>query len=80
MKTLEAKPVTVEEIQAAVLRLPRAEATRLAAWFVERDAALWDQQIEADAASGRLDAVWSVAEADIAAGRVRPLDELLDDR
>jgi hypothetical protein len=49
----QAKLSTVEEIQAAVLRLPRAEAARLAAWFAERDAALWDRQIEEDAASDR---------------------------
>lgn len=80
MKALQAKLSTVEDIQAAVLRLPRAEATRLAAWLAERAAALWDRQIEEDAADGRLDAAWSVAEADIAAGRVRPLDDLLDNR
>jgi hypothetical protein len=71
MKTLEAKPVTVEEIQAAVLRLPRAEATRLAAWLAERDAALWDQQIEADAASGRLDFLAEEVEAEYKAGALR---------
>lgn len=71
MKTLEVKLSTVEEIQAAVMRLPRAEAIRLAAWLAERDAALWDQQIEEDAASGRLDFLAEEAEAEDKAGSLR---------
>ena len=37
----------------------------------------WDRQIETDAKAGRLDHVIAQAEADIAAGRTKPLDEIL---
>ena len=38
----------------------------------------WDKQIEDDAANGRLDRVWKKAQADIASGNVKPLDEVID--
>ena len=38
----------------------------------------WDEQIEADAADGRLDHLVQEVEADIAAGRVKPLDAIID--
>lgn len=41
---------------------------------------MWDDQIKADAQSGKLDALWQRAEADLAAGRCRPLDDLIHDR
>ena len=37
----------------------------------------WDRQIETDAKSGRLDALIQRAELDIAANRIKPLDEVL---
>jgi DNA repair photolyase len=71
MKTLEAKLATVEEIQAAVLRLPRAEAARLAVWFAQRDAELWDREMEEDAASGRLDFLAQEGESEYRSGTLR---------
>ncbi len=41
---------------------------------------MWDEQINADAQGGKLDALWRRAEADLAAGRCRPLDDLFNDR
>jgi hypothetical protein len=38
----------------------------------------WDRQIEGDAKSGRLDAAWHRSVAGIQAGRVKPLDEIID--
>ncbi len=40
----------------------------------------WDNQIEEDIKAGRLNDLIAQAEADIAAGRVKPLDEVLGDR
>ena len=69
---------TVLEIQSAIEQLPPKEKWHL----IQRlHAALWrdwDQQIEADATAGRLDHLVQEAEADIAAGRVKPLDEIVD--
>lgn len=39
----------------------------------------WDRKIEEDAKAGRLDALWNEAKQEIAAGKTKPLDELLDD-
>lgn len=52
---------TVQELEAAVQRLSPDERAAFRAWFAEFDAKEWDQQIEADAAAGKLD--WPVAEA-----------------
>lgn len=71
MKALAPKLSTVEEIQTAVKRLPRADVTRLAAWLAECDAALWDQQMDADAAAGRLDFLAEEAEREYPAGALR---------
>jgi hypothetical protein len=39
---------------------------------------VWDAQIEDDLNAGRLDHLIAMAEADIAAGKTKPLDEVLD--
>jgi len=39
----------------------------------------WDRQIAADAAAGRLDHMIEEARADVAAGRCRPLEDVLAD-
>ena len=41
-------------------------------------AGAWDRQIEADAASGKLDHLREQAKREIAAGEAVPLDEVLD--
>ena len=52
---------TVQEIEAAILRLSPEDRTVLCRRLAELDAAQWDQQLEADAAAGRLD--WLADEA-----------------
>jgi len=69
---------TVAQIIEAVKKLPEADKGE----FLERLAEVdfddaWDRQIEADAKAGRLDHLIAQAEADIAAGRTKPLDEVL---
>jgi hypothetical protein len=70
---------TVTEIQEAITRLKPAEQRQLARWFEEELEDAWDAQIEEDIKSGRLNHLIAQAEADIAAGRVKPLDEILGD-
>lgn len=50
------RPMSVQEIETAVTQLPSPELARLQLVFEEYQADLWDQQIERDALSGRLDA------------------------
>ncbi len=71
---------TVSEIQEAITRLCAAEQRQLARWFEEALEDAWDNQIEEDIKAGRLNDLIAQAEADIAAGRVTPLDEVLGDR
>jgi len=69
---------SVAEIQAEIEKLSRAEQRKLALWFAQVQADAWDAQIEEDVNAGRLDHLLAQAEADIAAGRTKPLDEVLD--
>jgi len=69
----------VAEIQPAITRLSPAEQRQLARWFEEALEDAWDAQIKEDIKAGRLNDLIAQAEADIAAGRVKPLDEVLGD-
>jgi hypothetical protein len=69
---------TVDEIEAAISNLPPQDFARLRDWLLERDQALWDKQIEEDSASGRLDHLVQEIEDDIAAGNVKPLNEVIN--
>jgi hypothetical protein len=68
---------TLLEIKAAIEKLSPRDYAELMAMLhppVDDD---WDREMMADAAAGRLDRLVEIARADIAAGRSRPLDELL---
>jgi hypothetical protein len=64
---------TVAEISGAVQRLPKRELARFRKWFAEYDAAVWDRQLAADAAAGKLDALIREAQRDHRAGRTKTL-------
>jgi hypothetical protein len=63
----------VEEIQSAIVSLSPEEYARLRQWFAERDWEQWDQEIEEDAASGKLDFLIDEAAAEKAQGRLQDL-------
>ena len=63
----------LEKIEADVKALSPAEARKFAAWFADWQADLWDDQIERDVQSGKLDKLIAEAREDIKAGRVSPL-------
>jgi hypothetical protein len=52
---------TLEEIEAAVQQLSPSKRAEFRAWFLSFDASEWDQQIEDDLTSGKLD--WLAIEA-----------------
>jgi hypothetical protein len=60
---------TIREIEDAVRRLSSGELAEFRAWFAEFDGALWDLQIQEDAAAGRLDALADEALNDLREGR-----------
>jgi hypothetical protein len=64
---------TLAEIEQAVRGLAEAELAAFRQWFAEYDADTWDRQIDADVASGRLDALAAEALADLKAGRCTDL-------
>jgi len=68
----------IDDIEAVIRGLPSEDQYRLARRLQDVLWAAWDRQIEEDAAAGRLDHLLDEVEADITAGRTRPLNELLD--
>ena len=71
---------TVEEIEAAIARLPSEDFFVLIERLRARHADAWDRQIEDDAATGRLDSLWEESRREIAEHRTVTLNEVLDDK
>jgi hypothetical protein len=67
--------MSLPEIEAAIQQLSEEEVRQLSVWLQAYLDEMWDRQIEADFESGKLDRLIAQAEADIAANRVRDLDE-----
>jgi hypothetical protein len=65
------------EVESAIKQLPEDEVRELAKWLQEYLDDKWDEQIEANLASGKLDHIIAQAEADIATTNVRDLNEVL---
>ena len=63
---------TVEEIEAAIEKLPQPEFLRLKDWMLERIEDDWDRQFANDATTGKLDAAAQEALAEHRAGRSEP--------
>ena len=63
----------VEVLEQEIQQLSRDEFSELRDWLLEEDWAKWDRQIEADAASGKLDAIF---EESLAAHRAGESTEL----
>jgi hypothetical protein len=61
----------VEAIDNAIQALPPNEYLRLVHWFREREQARWDEQMDRDAAAGRLDFLSREAESELAEGIAR---------
>ena len=60
---------SVQDIERAILRLPKPDLRVLRGWFDELEAEMWDQEFEADVKAGRLDILAQQAIADLSAGR-----------
>jgi hypothetical protein len=65
--------MTIEDLEKAVAKLPPDDLARFRAWFEEFDAARFDQKIERDAKSGKLDRLAEQALDDLRKGRTREL-------
>ncbi len=63
----------IQEIQAAIIKLPVQKLVELSTWLEEYQARVWDQQIEADLAMGRLDTILAKVDAEYETGLAQPL-------
>jgi hypothetical protein len=63
----------IKEIESAIAQLPPSELAELAKWFEEFQARVWDEQLEQDMKSGRLDTLLKQAEQDFEQGQYDPL-------
>lgn len=63
----------LEQIEAAILTLPAEEFKQLRQWFLDLDHHRWDEQIEQDIASGKLEALAEEAISEFNAGRCREI-------
>ena len=63
----------VKQLEQRVLNLPPKDLAEFRAWFLEFDARVWDQQIEADLKSGKLDSLIAEARTEFKQGNSRPL-------
>ena len=65
---------TLEEIEAAIAKLPKDDFERLSAWIIQKYQTDWDRQIEEDSESGALDFLIREISDDVDQERTRPLD------
>jgi hypothetical protein len=71
---------SLPEIEAAIRQLPEDDIRQLAMWLQEYLDDLWDRQLEGDLKSGKLDSLIAKAEADIAANRIKDINEVICDK
>jgi hypothetical protein len=63
----------LEKLEERIQGLSRDDLKKFRAWFIEFDARVWDEQIEADAKSGELDKLVSEALSEYKTGQKREL-------
>ncbi len=61
----------IEEIEDAISRLSPEEYQSLAHWFLEREQSKWDQQLDHDSASRKLDSLFEEADREGQCGLLR---------
>jgi hypothetical protein len=65
--------MSVQEIEAAITRLPPKEIEELAAWLEEYQAEAWEQQIARDVRAGRFEPLIQRAREQYRTGQCREL-------
>ena len=64
---------TVEAIEKEIEKFSPKELAEFRRWYADFDADAWDAQIEADAATGKLDALAEEALAEYKEGKAREI-------
>ena len=74
--------VTVQKITEEIKALPEKELDEFLSWLTEYELKhpdRWDQEISRDSQpGGKLDSILNKVRDDISSGRVKPLDEVID--
>jgi hypothetical protein len=65
--------MTTDDLEKAVSKLPPDQLAKFRAWFEAFDGARFDEKIERDAKTGKLDRLAEQALADFQKGRTREL-------
>ena len=64
---------SVQDIERAIIRLPKPDLLVLRGWFDEFEAEMWDQEFEEDVKAGRFERLAQQALSDLANGRCTTL-------
>ena len=65
--------MTLQEIADSIAHLPPEELSKFRDWFLEFDSKVWDDKIESDVSSGRLDKLAESAIDEHRSGNSKPL-------
>ena len=64
---------TIEQIEAAILKLPPSDYQKLVQWLLDLDYERWSEKLEQDILGGKLDNLAQEALADFQAGQYRAI-------
>jgi hypothetical protein len=65
--------MTLKELEQTISKLPPGELAEFRDWFLRFDGDRWDEQIEKDASSGKLDSLAQAALREFRSGQTNPL-------
>ena len=65
--------MTLHELEQTIAKLPPAELSEFRQWFLRFDGDRWDEQIEKDATSGKLESLAQAALREFRSGQTNPL-------
>jgi hypothetical protein len=65
--------MTLNELEQKISQLPPGELAEFREWFLRFDGDRWDEQIEKDASTGKLDSLAQAAIRDFRSGQTNPL-------
>lgn len=65
--------MSIQELETAIKKLPTKELSNLTTWLIDYHEQIWDQQIEDDLDSGKLDQLLDEIDSEYEAGLAKSL-------
>jgi hypothetical protein len=65
--------MTLHELEQTIAKLPPAELAEFREWFLRFDGDRWDEQIEKDVTSGKIESLAQGALSEFRSGQTNPL-------